>query len=100
MTFLDTIFNPVFLPLLHFNVFVGIIVLSALITLVVTLGYKYFSNQDEMKRMKERQKEFQVQMKSLRDKPEEMMKVQKEAMSVNFEDRKSTRLNSSHSSIS
>ena len=85
MTFLDTIFNPVFLPLLHFNVFVGIIVLSGLITLVVTLGYKYFSNQDEMKRMKERQKEFQAQMKALRDKPEEMMKVQKEAMSVNFE---------------
>lgn len=85
MSFLDTIFNPVFLPLLHFNVFVGIIVLSGLITLVVTLGYKYFSNQDEMKRLKDRQKEFQVQMKALRDKPEEMMKVQKEAMSVNFE---------------
>ncbi|MEK6901770.1 MAG: EMC3/TMCO1 family protein, partial [Nanoarchaeota archaeon] len=85
MTFLDTIFNPVFLPLLELNVFVGIIILSALITLVVTLGYKYFSNQDEMKRLKERQKEFQAQMKSMRDKPEEMMKVQKEAMSVNFE---------------
>ncbi len=85
MTFLDTIFNPVFLPLLEMNVFVGIIILSALITLLVTLGYKYFSNQDEMKRLKERQKESQAQMKALRDKPEEMMKVQKEAMSVNFE---------------
>jgi uncharacterized membrane protein (DUF106 family) len=85
MTFLDPVFNPVFLPLLHFNVFIGIIILSALITLLVTLGYKFFSNQDEMKRLKERQKEFQAEMKSLRDKPEEMMKVQKEAMSVNFE---------------
>ncbi len=85
MTFLDPVFNPVFLPLLHFNVFLGIIVFSALITFLVTLGYKYFSNQGEMKRLKERQKEFQAEMKALRDKPEEMMKVQKEAMSVNFE---------------
>lgn len=85
MTFLDPVFNPVFLPLLHFNVFLGIIVFSALITFLVTLGYKYFSNQDEMKRLKERQKEFQAEMKALRDKPQEMMKVQKEAMSVNFE---------------
>jgi len=85
MAFLDPVFNPIFLPLLNFSPFVGIIVLALLITLIVTLAYKFFSNQDEMKRLKDKQKEFQEKMKSMRDKPEEMMKVQKEAMSVNFE---------------
>ncbi len=38
-----------------------------------------------MKRLKDLQKEMQLKVKTLRDRPEEMMKVQKEAMKVNFE---------------
>lgn len=85
MAFLDPIFNPVMLPILNFNPFLGIVVLALIITLIVTLAYKFFSNQDEMKRLKDKQKEFQDKMKSVKDKPEEMMKIQKEAMTTNFE---------------
>ncbi|MBI2662495.1 DUF106 domain-containing protein [Candidatus Woesearchaeota archaeon] len=85
MAFLDPIFNPVMLPILNFNPFLGIVILALIITLIVTLAYKFFSNQDEMKRLKDKQKEFQDKIKLMRDKPEEMMKMQKEAMTTNFE---------------
>ncbi len=85
MAFLDPVFNPVFLPLLNKSPFLGILVFSLLITFIVTIAYKYLSNQVEMKRLKEAQKDFQDKMKAVRDKPEEMMKIQKEAMATNFE---------------
>ncbi len=85
MAFLDPVFNPVLGPLLNWNPFWGIVILSLIITLLVTVVYKYTTNQNEMKRLKEQQKEFQKKMKELKDRPEEMMKIQKEAMSQNFE---------------
>ncbi len=85
MAFLDPIFNPVLQPLLNISPFLGILIVSLVISLITVLVYKYFTNQVEMKRLKEQQKEYQQRMKELRDNPSEMMKVQKEAMSKNFE---------------
>jgi len=85
MAFLDPVFDPIFLWLLNLSPFWGLVVLALFISLIVTLVYKYFTNQTEMKRLKDQQKEFQQKMKSLRSNPEEMMKVQKEAMKVNME---------------
>ena len=85
MAFLDPVFSPVLLPLINMSPFFGILILAFVVTLLMTLAYKYLTNQAEMKRLKEKQKEFQKQMKELRDNPTEMMKVQKEAMSANME---------------
>ncbi|MBI5061647.1 MAG: DUF106 domain-containing protein [Candidatus Aenigmarchaeota archaeon] len=85
MAFLDSVFNPFLLPLINMSPFWGIVILSFFISIIVTLIYKYFTNQTEMKRLKEEQKQFQQKMKALRSNPEEMMKVQKEAMRVNME---------------
>ncbi len=85
MAFLDPVLNPLIQPLLNYNPFWAVFVLALVISIIVTLAYKVFTNQDEMKRLKERQKEFSKKMKTLRDNPSEMMKVQKEAMSVNME---------------
>ena len=85
MAFLDPILNPVLQPLINLGPFWAIVVLSLLISLVIVLVYKYFTNQNEMKRLKDEQKEFQKKMKELRSQPEEMMKVQKEAMSANLQ---------------
>jgi len=85
MAFLDPVFNPILLPMVNWNPFVSIVVLSLFISLIVTLVYKYFTDQVAMKEMKEKQKGFQKQMKELRSNPEEMMKVQKEAMGVNLQ---------------
>lgn len=83
--FLDSIFNPWLLPLISANPFWGIIGIALAISFLITLIYKLVTDQDKMRGLKEKQKDFQARMKSLRDKPDEMMKVQKEAMSVNME---------------
>ncbi len=85
MAFLDPILNPVLLPLLNNSPFLGILLFSFLISVIIVLAYKYFTNQEEMKRIKDSQKEAQKRMKELKDNPSEMMKIQKEAMGKNFE---------------
>ncbi len=85
MPFLDSMLNPVLLPLLKLGPFFTIFVLSFIISLIIVLVYKYFTNQEEMKRLKELQKEYTQKIKGLKDKPEEMMRIQKEAMQSNFQ---------------
>ncbi len=85
MSFLDPVLNPVLLPLLNWNPALLIVLVSLVISLIITVVYKFATNQTEMKRLKEKQKEFQKQMKELRSNPEEMMKVQKEAMKSNMD---------------
>ncbi|HLC81659.1 MAG TPA: EMC3/TMCO1 family protein [Candidatus Nanoarchaeia archaeon] len=85
MSFLDPLLNPVLLPLLKLGPFWAVLILSIIITLITTLVYKYATNQQEMKRLKDEQKEYQNKIKELRGNPQEMMKVQKEAMSKNME---------------
>ena len=85
MAFLDPVLNPLLQPLLSSSPILGILVIALIVSILITLVYKFMTNQAEMKRLKDQQKEFQGRMKELRDKPEEMMKVQKEAMKLNME---------------
>ena len=90
MAFLDPILNPVLQPLLDISPFLTLVILAVVISLLITLVYKFFTNQEKMKEMKDKQKESQKKMKELRSNPEEMMKVQKEAMKLNMEYMKSS----------
>jgi uncharacterized membrane protein (DUF106 family) len=85
MAFLDPVLSPLLQPLLDQSPFLAILLLAFVISLLITLVYKFFTNQGEMKRLKDEQKGFQARMKELRSNPEEMMKVQKDAMKVNME---------------
>ncbi len=85
MAFLDPVFNPVLQPLLNVSPALVIVLVSLLVSLLITFVYKWMTNQDEMKRLKEQQKEYQKRMKGLRSNPDEMMKVQKEAMKANMD---------------
>ncbi len=85
MAFLDPIFNPLLMPLLNMSPFWGIVIISFVISLIITVVYKFATNQELMKSLKEKQKEYQQRIKELRNNPEEMMKVQKEAMKQNME---------------
>jgi len=85
MSFLDPVLNPVLLPLLNKSPLLLIILVSLVISLIITVVYKLMTDQNEMKRLKEKQKDFQKRMKELRSNPEEMMKVQKEAMKSNMD---------------
>lgn len=78
--FLDPVLSPIFQPLLNKSPFLAVLILAFLITVIITVIYKYATNQTEMKRLKDEQKEYQKRMKGMKDRPDEMMKVQKEAM--------------------
>jgi uncharacterized membrane protein (DUF106 family) len=81
----ETLLDPVFSPLLKLPPVLAILIISMVISLVITIVYKYMTDQAMMKDLKQRQKDFQKKMKSLRSEPEKLMKVQKEAMSVNMQ---------------
>jgi|ETNmetMinimDraft_16_1059900.scaffolds.fasta_scaffold26911_2 uncharacterized membrane protein (DUF106 family) len=80
MTFLDPVLNP----MLQLPIFTVVLLMSFLITLLITLIYKFTTNQSLMKSLKTELKELQKEMKELRDHPEKMMQVQKQAMQTNM----------------
>ncbi len=85
MSFLDPVFNPVFQPLLRtIGVFWTIAIIAVVYSLYATFVYKYLTNQSRLKEIKDRQKDLQKDLRSIsKDKPDEMMKIHKELMSLN-----------------
>ena len=65
--------------------FYGLLTISFLITLITTLVYKYFTDQEALKKLKEDNKGLQEEMKKHKDNPSKMMELQKEAFSKGFE---------------
>lgn len=63
----------------------SVIVLSLLITLIMTLVHKKFTNQSRMKELKNIQKSCQIKLKDNRGNPEELAKIQKEMASCSME---------------
>ena len=82
---MDPVLNPLLLPLMNWSPGFTILLLSLLINFIVTIIYKYTTDQTKMKELKEETKKMQEEMKALRDKPDKMMKVQKKMMSKNME---------------
>ena len=80
----ENLLNPVFFPLLNLPTLWAVILLSFLISFVITLLYKYTTNQNLMKQLKDEMKEFQKEIKELRKEPEKAMQVQKKAMQTNM----------------
>jgi uncharacterized membrane protein (DUF106 family) len=79
-SFLDPILGPVLL----LPPFWGLLLLSLVISLIITVIYKYTTDQNMMKQLKDEIKEFQKEIKELRSNPEKAMQVQKEAMKTNM----------------
>ncbi|MFW5990628.1 MAG: EMC3/TMCO1 family protein [Candidatus Nanoarchaeia archaeon] len=80
---LNAILDPIFSPLLYLDPLLAIVIISFVISLGITFAYKKLTNQSLMRDLKSEIKEFQKEMKTLKDKPDEMMKVQKKAMETN-----------------
>lgn len=76
-------FNPLFDPLLKLGAFWALLLTAAVLSLTITLIYKWMTNQEEMKSLKQKTKDFQKQMKEHKDNPKKLMAIQKEAMSIN-----------------
>lgn len=63
----------------------SVILVSFLITLVMTLITKKFTNQNRMKELKEIQKACQIKLKNSKGNPEKMAEIQKEMMQCSME---------------
>lgn len=63
----------------------SIVIISVLITFVMTLVTKKFTNQNRMKELKDIQKACQIKLKDAKGNPEEMGKIQKEMMECSME---------------
>ncbi|MCK4589266.1 MAG: DUF106 domain-containing protein [Nanoarchaeota archaeon] len=85
MGFFGSLLDPVLNPLLGLGPIWALLVISIIISLLVTLVYKFATNQEKMKELKLEMKASQKQMKELKNEPEKVMVMQKESMKKNME---------------
>ncbi|MFH1649362.1 MAG: EMC3/TMCO1 family protein [Candidatus Woesearchaeota archaeon] len=81
----ESVLNPVFSPLLALNPALAILIVSAVLTLLTTLIYKWTTPQARLKELKAEMKGYQDKIKKLKDNPKKAMEVQKLAMAKNME---------------
>jgi uncharacterized membrane protein (DUF106 family) len=62
----------------------NLLILSTVISVALTLAYKYFTNQKMMKELKDDMKSMQAEMKSHKDNPDKMMELQKKVLEKNM----------------
>lgn len=80
----DSILNPILRPLLSLPSLWAILIISVVISVIVTLVYKWITDQNLMKTLKEDMKKFQQEMKEFRQDPKKVMEIQKKAMETNM----------------
>lgn len=87
---LNSFFDLVLGWAFKFGDVIGVIIISFILTSLVTLVYRLFTDQEVLKNMKEQLKDYQKQMRELRSEPEKMMEVQKKSMELNMQYMKHT----------
>lgn len=74
---ISAVLNPTAGNLLDFNVTLGMIVVTAIITLLLTLVQKYTTDQESLRQLRKEQKLLQEEMKLYKDNPQKMLELQK-----------------------
>lgn len=78
---LDGFFNTIFGPIVNnLPPLVSIFIVTLIITFLVTIAYKYLSNQSEIKTAKEETKMLQQEIKKHKDNSQKIMELNKELM--------------------
>ena len=72
------VLDPTFGIILNWNLKWGLIIISFLITLILTLFQKYLTDQDQLKQLKEDGKNIQKQMREHKGNTEKIMELQKQ----------------------
>ena len=83
MAFSDFL-NPVLGPVMNLPNPWNLLLVSFILTGIITLLYKFLTDQKLMKELKDEMKGFQKEIKGLKDDPKKMMEVQKQAMEKNM----------------
>lgn len=76
--------NIVFAPLFKLPVLWAVIILSFIVSVIIIVITKYTTDQTLMKKLKDDIKEYQKQIKALRNEPAKAMELQKKAMQLNM----------------
>lgn len=76
----STILNPTAGVLLSWNLTIGMLIIVAFLSLLITVIQKYATDQKTLREMKEEQKKLNEEAKKFRDNPEKMIEIQKESM--------------------
>ncbi|HII17327.1 TPA: DUF106 domain-containing protein [Candidatus Woesearchaeota archaeon] len=83
-TFFENLFNPIldpiFGPILHLDPVWAIIIITFIITLIITVIYKFSTDQGAMKSLKQEMKDIQKQMREVKDDPKKVMELNKVSM--------------------
>ena len=74
---LHFLLDPTAGVLLNWNTTIGLIIVTAIISLILTLVQKFATNQEELRKLKKEQKVLQEEMKLYKDHPEKLMALQK-----------------------
>ena len=82
--FLNQFFDLIFGSLVAWSPLYGLIIISFILTLIITVAYKYLTDQNLMKEMKAKLKEYQKQMKENKGDTSKIMEIQKKAMEINM----------------
>ncbi len=81
----ENILDPVFRPLLELGYFWAIVILSFVLTFLITIVYKFTTNQKLMKSMKAEMKKLQKEAKAFKNNPSKAMAHQKKLMEKNMQ---------------
>lgn len=84
LEWLNSFFNAIFGGVVNQSKVGGLLFISLIMTLISTLAYKYLTDQEAIKRLKEEVKEIQKEMKEFRDNPKRMLELQKKSFEKGF----------------
>ncbi|NTV24215.1 MAG: DUF106 domain-containing protein [Nanoarchaeota archaeon] len=76
--------DPVLGWLLYIHPALAIIIVAFIVSMIVTLALKYFTNQKEMKSMKEGMQRLQKEMKNSKNNAKKLGKINSELMDINM----------------
>jgi len=80
----DSFFNTIFSPLFYLPDLWAVVIISIIMSIIITVAYKFLTNQKLMKDLKSELKELQAEIKTLKDQPDKMMEVNKRLMETNM----------------
>src|SRR3989344_175353 len=80
----DSFFNLAFGFLIEWNPLTALIIISFILTALITIAYKYFTDQELMKSLKAELKSLQNEMKEAKHDTQKLMNLQKQSMEKNM----------------
>lgn len=81
----DKFFDVIFAWALYLGKPWDIMLISAVLTLLITLAYKYLTDQEKMKELRSEQKRLQEESKNHKDNKEKFAELQKESLKISME---------------